>query len=210
MEIQSVGKCPDHQAPLGLPEGSVRASLTLLLLAVTVTEIARGHELPGLWGETLLIAVAYYFSSTRALRLDAAGLRQLEEAGNLVTEPHPLFLPHGAVPLLIVSGLGIAGYLLFSRQTVPSIAEIPTAWIGTAAFLAGAFWRWIFRRPVQRSTNQDLPTLRRPWGPDLFALSILLLMAGLALVYFLDQAEILPDAIRKYSLAAVLFYFGSR
>jgi hypothetical protein len=206
LEIQAVRENASRQAPLGLPAGSVRAALTLLLLAVAVIEISRGHELPGLWGETLLIAVAYYFSSTITLRVGEAGFRQLEENGTLATEPNPLFLPRGAVPLLIVVGLGIAGYVLNSRNAVPSIAEMPSAWIGTAAFLLGSFWRWIFRH----SPTRERGTLRRPWGPDLFALSILLLMTGLALVYFLDQSQVLPDSIRKYALAAVLFYFGSR
>jgi hypothetical protein len=47
----------------------VRALLTLLIVAVVLVQVARGREVEPLWTETLMIALAHYFTSRPFLRL---------------------------------------------------------------------------------------------------------------------------------------------
>src|SRR5262245_17810489 len=84
---------PAARPPLGLPTGSVRALLTLLIVAVVVCETVRGRPVTELWSETLLIALAHYFTSRRFVGLSPQVLGQLERAGHIPQESNPLFLP---------------------------------------------------------------------------------------------------------------------
>jgi hypothetical protein len=52
-----------NRPPLGLPSGSIRAALALLIAAVVVVQMARGQEVELLWTETLMIVLAHYFGS---------------------------------------------------------------------------------------------------------------------------------------------------
>jgi hypothetical protein len=46
--------------PLGLPIGSIRALLTLLIVAVVIVQVVRQQEVEMLWTETLMIAVRQF------------------------------------------------------------------------------------------------------------------------------------------------------
>src|SRR5579872_1582039 len=83
--------------PLGLPTGSIRALLTLLILAVVVHEIVLGREVAVIWTETLVIALAYYFTYRRFVMLSPAVLSRLEQDGAIQRESNPLFLPRGSI-----------------------------------------------------------------------------------------------------------------
>ena len=76
--------------PLGLPYGSVRAILTLLIVAVVIVQIGRGREVELLWTETLMIALAHYFTSRRFIRLPPEVIRRLPPACPLSRSPAPL------------------------------------------------------------------------------------------------------------------------
>ena len=64
--------------PLGLPTGSVRALLTLLILAVVVHEVVLGRQVAVIWTETLVIALAYYFTYRRFASLPREVIIRLE------------------------------------------------------------------------------------------------------------------------------------
>ena len=66
--------------PLGLPSGSVRALLTLLIVAVVLVQVARGRDVEPLWTETLMIALAHYFTSRRFLRLTPEVIRRQDDS----------------------------------------------------------------------------------------------------------------------------------
>jgi hypothetical protein len=55
----------------------VRALLTLLIVAVVLVQVARGREVELLWTETLMIALAHYFTSRRFIRLSPDAMRRL-------------------------------------------------------------------------------------------------------------------------------------
>ena len=98
--------------PLGLPTGSVRALLTLLIVAVVIVQTVRGQEIEILWAETLMIAMAHYFTTRRFLNLPPDVIRRLAKEGHVEPEANPLFLPRFSIRLILLAifaGLGLAG-----------------------------------------------------------------------------------------------------
>ena len=114
----------EARPPLGLPRGSVRALLTLLIVAVVIVQLARGHEVELLWTETLMIALAHYFTSRRFIRLSPEVIRRLTEEGQIEAEPRPLYLPRFSIRIILVLAfVGLAVYLyrqdrLFQSQAM--------------------------------------------------------------------------------------------
>jgi len=194
---------PRARPPLGLPIGSVRAVLTLQILAVFVLETLRGHQLPGLWSVAVLLAIAHYFSSRRTVSLSAEAWARVEADRSLPFERRPLFLNtpilRGIVLLALVGVL--AG--LYRVQDVRRLEQVPAELLGAVAFVLGAMCRGLFQ--PAGSPRRGL----RLWD-DLNALAVLLPVTGVCLMYYLDQGDRLPEVARNYVLALVLFYFGSR
>src|SRR5437016_3877903 len=117
MNIAPVPAPPPRRPPLGLPNGSVRALLTLLIVAVVFVQVVRGHQVESLWTETLMIALAHYFTSRRFIHLAPDVIRRLEEEGKIEVEAHPLYLPrHSVRAILILAFVGFAIYLYREHQ----------------------------------------------------------------------------------------------
>lgn len=196
---------PIARPPLGLPTGSVRALLALLIVAVVIVETVRGHAVDELWSETLLIALAHYFTSRRFVGLSPDVLRRLEDEGHVPRESNPLFLPRHSIRALIVLSFAGLAYYIVEIRGVRSFAEIPPVLITVSAYLLGVFagsiWAWRTRHRVAPSS--------RLWE-DLKALAVILVMLAVSIPYFLDHREPLPPQVRNAALAFVLFYFGSR
>src|ERR1700722_13575475 len=89
--------------PLGLPNGSVRALLTLLVVAVVIVQVGRGQEVGPLWTETLMIVLAHYFTSRRFVNLSPDVMRRLEAEGHLETESNPLHLPRHSIRVILAA-----------------------------------------------------------------------------------------------------------
>jgi len=187
---------PQPSAPhgaLGLPSGSIRALLTLLIVAVVVVQVARGQDVELLWTETLMIALAHYFTSRRLVKLSPEVLSRLAEEGHVETEARPLYLPkHSIRALVILAFAGLAIYLyqhdqLFQANALPILGVV-------AAYLLGTVIRF---RGV------------RGWE-DLKAAVVLVVLLCTAGAYLLGHADLMPAWVRNATLALVLFYFGSR
>lgn len=196
---------PVARPPLGLPTGSVRALLTLLIIAVVIVETIRGQPLDDLWNETLLIALAHYFTSRRFVGLPPDVLRRLEDEGHVPRESNPLFLPRHSIRALVVAAFAGLAYYVFETKQVRSFSEVPPVLITVSSYLlgvlAGSFWAW---------RNRHRPTTRSRLWEDLKALAVILVMVGTAIPYFLDHGDQVPHQVRNTALAFVLFYFGSR
>jgi hypothetical protein len=179
--------------PLGLPGGSIRALLTLLIMAVVIAQLGRGQKVELLWTETLMIALAHYFTSRRLIRLPPEEIRRLTEEGQIEPEAHPLFLPqHSIRAILILAFVGVAVYLyrddrLFQSQAISILGVV-------FAYLLGI---------VARIRSM------RGWE-DVKAVVVLLVLACTAGAYLLDRADVVPTPLRDITLGLVLFYFGSR
>jgi hypothetical protein len=196
---------PKARPPLGLPTGSVRALLTLLILAVVIVETMRGHQLDELWNETLLISLAHYFTSRRFIGLSPALLRRLEVEGHVPQESNPLYLPRHSIRTLIVLSFAGLGWYAYEVQGVRDFSQIPPVLITVTSYLLGVFARGLFT--WGRGSSPAQPP--RLWE-DLKAVAVILILLGAAIPYFLDQPELLNHQARSVALACVLFYFGSR
>jgi hypothetical protein len=179
--------------PLGLPGGSVRALLTLMIVAVVVVQMARGLEVELLWTETLMIALAHYFTSRRFIRLPPEVIRRLTEEGQIELEAHPLFLPrHSIRAILVLAFVGLAVYLyqqgrLFQPQSLSILGVVFAYLLGIAARIRAI----------------------RGWE-DYKAIVVLLILACTAGAYLADRSDLVPRLLRDVTLGLVLFYFGSR
>lgn len=196
---------PLARPPLGLPTGSVRALLALIIVSVVIVETVRGHSIDELWSETLLIALAHYFTSRRFVGLSPDVLRRLENEGHVPCESNPLYLPRHSIRALIVLAFAGLAYYVFEIRKVRSFGEVPPVLITVSAYLLGVFagslWAW-------RTRNRVAPSSRL-WE-DLKAVAVILVMLAVSIPYFLDHREPLSPQLRNAALAFVLFYFGSR
>jgi len=197
-------KPPRSRAPLGLPNGSVRAILTLLVVAVVIVQVCRRREIEALWIETLLISLAHYFSSRRFIHLSPDVIRRLEAEGHLESESHPLYLPRHSIRALIVLafvGLTIYAYReeqLFQHPALSVLGVVFSYLFGMLVRLLIDWW----------NKGRPSPALRG-WE-DLKAITVLAVLCFTAGAYLCDRADLVPHHLKNITLGLVLFYFGSR
>jgi hypothetical protein len=195
---------PRTWPPLGLPQGSVRALLTLTMVAVAVANLVRGRETDTLWVQTLLVALAHYFATRRIVALPDDVVERLELERVVEKERHPLFLPRYSIRLIIVASfVGVAIYLyregrLFEPKTVSLLGLIFAYLLGT---VVRGITEWIARRRETRPHHL--------WA-DLRALAVLGALAIVAIPEFVDVPFTIPRPMLEVVLGLVLFYFGVR
>ena len=185
---------PSNRPPLGLPRGSIRALLTLMIVAVVIAQMVRGGEIHLLWTETLMIAMAHYFASRRFIRLppeetQAAGQRRSYRIGG----PAALSaqLQHPAAVDRLVHGRGH----LISTCTAGCWNRRPCR-----------FWAWC--SPIYWESSFDCGQVRG-WE-DAKAAVVLAVMLATSTAYLLDYGGSVPKPLQAVTLGLVLFYFGSR
>lgn len=191
--------------PLGLPSGSVRALMTLIVVAVTCCDVVTGKDIEPVWTETLMVALAYYFTSRRFLQLPPEVLQRLETDGVIPKEPLPLYLPKGTIRIAILAAFfGVAAYQfqhgqLFNEKTFPIFITLLAYFAGTTTRSFLTWWNRGKNRPASR------------WWADTKAITVL---SALVLTGFLQvigqQQHLTPHWLENITMAMVLFYFGSR
>ena len=96
--------------PLGMPRGTVRALITIMIVAFPFGYILRGKEIPGLIVNAIFVTVAFYFEARRPDH------EKLKKVVNEIKSPElvkidlrkqkmPLYLPKYSVRILLVSML---------------------------------------------------------------------------------------------------------
>ena len=96
--------------PLGMPRGTVRALITIMIVAFPCGYILRGKEIPGLIVNAIFVTVAFYFEARRPDH------EKLKKVVNEIKSPElvkidlrkqkmPLYLPKYSVRILLVSML---------------------------------------------------------------------------------------------------------
>lgn len=193
--------------PLGMPPGSIRAILALTVVGIVIYQITIGDGVGLLLSETLSIVLTHYFASRRSVALPPQLLQLPEIRGWAEHEPNPLWLPRGSIRMIMMVAFVVTAiYLLFNGQlfsphVVGTIALI-------FAYLAGVLIRWL------RNRDNAPP---KPPRYALFAhLQAFLVLISCVLMVFLtitntgDNHAGLPDWLEKFSLAFILYYFGSR
>lgn len=195
---------PKAWPPLGLPQGSVRALLTLLIVAVVVSNLARGRDLDPLWVQTLLVALAHYFATRRLAALPPDVFRRLERERLVEGERHPLFLPRYTIRLIIVASfVGLAAFLyregrLWEPKTISLLGIVFAYLVGT---MIRGLTEWMNRRRARPPHHL--------WG-DLRALIVLGALLVVAVPEFFAAPYQVPRELLDVALGLVLFYFGVR
>jgi len=195
--------------PLGLPKGSVRALLTLLIVAVVCRELYLDKELGVLWSETLMIALAHYFTSRRFIDLPQDVLERLEREGHLPRESNPLYLPRNSIRLIIAAaflGLGIVLYRTYGKVPYSSWTILGVVFAYAIGLLTGGIWKRLFRKKPNVQLNR--------WWNNIKAGVVLAALLITASAYLFGFRDLVPAQFaaqfEKATLGLVLFYFGSR
>lgn len=201
--MQEFEGSPKTWPPLGLPTGSVRALLTLIIVAVVVAKYALGQDLDVLWIETLLIALAHYFTSRRFVALPPQVLQRLEQEGVIARERHPLYLPRNSIRSLIIASFVGLGIYLYREQRLleaRSIALLSMVFAYLLGTIVRAITGWFARRRSRPPSGT--------WG-DIKALVVLGALLAVAVPEFVAGVD-LPTVAHRIALGLTLFYFGSR
>jgi hypothetical protein len=197
---------------LGLPSGSVRALLAILIFATTwgLLALRPSQEVPGYLRDLLFVIMGHYFASRR--RAD-----QVDEPG-----PPPLYLPRGSVRLVLVAGCVAVAVLLHRRGQLTAPDENPGVvtlllvggfLLGVALSAVSAWWMGRGARPAR--FVEDLRALI-----SMSAAVILVILVWNRLLLFFPPGQIDASFARwvhlgrygpEHALAALVgFYFGSR
>lgn len=195
--------------PLGLPRGSVRAMLILMIMGtIWVLLLMPGNVAVPLylWYLLFLTTGAYF-----------AGRAQTRDKG-----PAPLYLPRGSVRMLIIVGFfGIVGYAIFKDPSgfanKPMLSPLdknetlllPTVMIG--AFLLGVVVNAACEKILHRPDGMPA------WYQDVQAWVSVLAVLGLGAQVILELV-IFPSLANPPSLpnlqmllsSVIAFYFGAR
>jgi len=115
---------------LGLPAGSVRALLAVLVFATVwgMLLVRPSQEVPDYLSDLMFVIMGHYFA-TRKRPAAVAGLG--EEPG-----PPPLFLPRGSIRLVLAAGSVAVAAVLYQRGVLTRIDRNPGV---TTLLLVGGF-----------------------------------------------------------------------
>ena len=216
MEIQASGPRTDidwrRLHALGLPAGSVRALLAVLIFATTwgLLILKPSQEVPDYLRDLLFIIMGHYFAARR--RSGPA-----EEPG-----PPPLYLPRGSIRLFLVAGSIAVAVLLFRSGRLTALDDNPGA---VTLLLIGGFLFGVVLNTFAswwRDRGHQTPRIVE----DLRALISMAAAASLSVLVWNHIVAFLPtDSVDtllspaahlgrfgvEHILAAVVgFYFGSR
>lgn len=182
----------------------MRALLTLSVIAVVIQSVVRGTKLDELWTETLLIALAHYYTSRRFVSLPPDVVKRLTDEGLIDRESHPLFLPRHSIRFLILAAFCGLGVWLYQQGRIFEPRGM-TLLLIVAAYVLGSIVRgissWFSSRVGRKPSSR--------WG-DLKAIVVLLAVGLAATTEFVPALATLPPEVDRVALAMLLFYFGSR
>jgi hypothetical protein len=203
---------PPPRSALGLPAGSIRAILALMVtgmisLLVALPPHDPPRQIPPYLFYLLFLCVAHFFAA------HGHSIRHVRGS------PSPLYLPRGLVRLLLIAALsGSVAYAMVRDQpafqaqmsetlkklTEPDYLYLPV--VVMAGFFVGVIVRTIVGRENPSPALQDIEA----W----FALIAILLMCIDALIKFVIYTSVWepPDLPTWESViaAVVAFYFGER
>lgn len=197
----------------GIPAGSIRAILAILILGTACGLVALRPDLalPDYLRDLMFLILGHYFALRR-------GQEEPEQIG-----PAPLFLPRGTVRLLVIAGFATVIVLLVRRGAPMQPDQSPAAFslILVVGFLLGVLSRklgeWIsyFRGHRTHRIFADLRAL-----VALLAAVVLVALAWNQITPFLPaprgelpgraRTNISEYGLEHYFGAIIGFYFGAR
>ena len=197
---------------LGLPAGSVRALLAVLIFVTTwgLLVVRPNQEVPDYLRDLLFIIMGHYFVARRK-----SG--PAEEPG-----PPPLYLPRGSVRLLLVAGSAAVAVLLFRQGRLTALDDNPgvVTLLLVGGFLAGvalnALSTWW--RDRGHHTPRMVEDLRATISIAAAGILVILVWNRIVVLFPTDSFDkLLSPRVHlgrlgvEHAMAAVVgFYFGSR
>ena len=93
--------------PLGMPRGTVRALITILIVSFPFNYIFAGLEIPGLITNAIFIVVAFYFEARRGCKDKLELIEEVKYPNDTKAaekeQKKPLYLPKYSVRIIIIS-----------------------------------------------------------------------------------------------------------
>lgn len=136
--------------PLGMPRGTVRAIIALLMVSFPFTYILAGQQIPGLINNAVFLIIAFYFEARKGS--EEKLVNTVKEIMNpekyeqeKKTQIYPLYLPKYSVRITL---LGVLTLVLILNSLSPNIELQATNTLGDlfiiiCLFLIGAIFRGI-------------------------------------------------------------------
>ena len=163
--------------PLGMPRGSVRALITLLIITFPFIYLIRGEAIPRLIINAIFILVAFYFqarksSSDKLKRIieEAKNPEKFKEGKKKVKKHHPLYLPRYSVRILLVTILTVIFIINTIGPNVPFESTTTTLFdllIIICLFMIGGIFRSIMNSRERKKIIHKIENMK-----DYLSLSI--------------------------------------
>ena len=187
---------PDTPHPLYLPQGSVRAMVSLGLAGACWGQVLLGRQVPGALLSLLLTVIGFYFGFRSR---GGSGRDRIFDA-SVYAEP-PLFLPAGVIRKVLLAGFAVSACVLYFRNQL-SDRELMSFFL----ILFGLILGHLFGRAFGKVQGSGLYA-------SIGHLKALVVLAAAALVILLILSDRWREA-RQIPLATlclvISFYFGSR
>jgi len=190
--------------PLGLPAGSVRATLAVILSATLWTSILRGQAPEPILVDSALLVVAFYFGvrSTAPL-VPAAAPAPAPEAPKV---RQPLYLPRGWVRAILAGGfLVVIGYVVIRDGTMPQALVLILQVIVSYAIGWGISRVLLRRARLGKELGRGARVAR-----NAMSVAAIGVTAGASWAILAGQFDLVPEYLRNGLAWTIAFYFGSR
>ena len=152
--------------PLGMPRGTVRALITVMLVSFPFWYIITEEQIPPLIVNVIFIVVAFYFEARRGEHeklKDVVNEIKTSDlyVGEVIEEKKPLYLPKYSVRFLLVVMLVIAQILIFLRpgfsfQVTNTLTDLLLI---ISLFFIGAFFRSILTSRERKKTREKIANM---------------------------------------------------
>jgi hypothetical protein len=196
----ALSSAPKYPPPLGLPQGSVRAILALVLCGSLWYEVVKDLALSPILLESSLLVVAFYFG----VRSTAPPSQPVIPTAVPVT--HPLHLPRGAVRGFLLFGFfAVIAYLWLKGR--PLTQEFVLILQVLASYLIGFGIAYAVerRRRLGRKPNLVVAVFR-----NLNAVWVIGLTVYMCGVLVVGWTQFYPQLTGNSLAWIVAYYFGSR
>jgi hypothetical protein len=181
--------------PPWLPRGSIRALVALVLAAAALVLVLRGRDMPAALTSLLLTVVGFYFGFR--MKSDTLSDRLYDPTAS---REQPLYMPSGAIRMVLIGCLAVAGGLLASRGRLGATREQMEFFIIIAGLVVGYYFTKVVR--LAGGGGGKLGHVK--------ALAVLALTAALVAVFVTGADASMPPWSVTGLCGAISFYFGSR
>ncbi len=150
--------------PLGMPRGTVRALITLLIVSFPFTYLIKGEPVPRLLIDAIFVLVAFYFQARKGrlekLKRIVKEIKEPEIAEEeKETEKYPLYIPKYSVRLLliiIITTIFIINALGPNVNVEATTATMIDLLLIVGLFIVGAFFRDIVKSREKKKFENEI------------------------------------------------------